>query len=225
MTIYNRNVPIIALDGNHRSGKGTQLELLQGTLQDNGYQPIILRGDGSRPGSGVTEGDPESAWWQQFKEYSRSFDDEYTLWRLGSLRLLAEAALLLETMPDKGVILFDRAGISRAQMTLRENLPVTLDTMYRGARESGLSEEVVHMLQPDITVFLSAPTEVLLDRLDPHDPKYAFRKSNIIVANEYFEAGYTAYKQLGVSAVSRIGVDDSVTAIAEQINDVTIGQL
>ncbi len=222
--MYRRDrPPIIALDGNHRTGKGTQLDILSETLSQEGYDPLILRGDGTRPGEGGSAGDPFSLWWQDFKSFAKGHHNHYSAWRIGARQLLAEAAIWLSELPKNGIILFDRAGISRSQMTLKENLPVCFETMYlQDANTPQLSNKEILQLQPDLTVFLAADTDTLLERLDENDPKYTFRRNNIISSNDFFERGYEAYQKLGLSETMRISVEDSVENIAGKIKSATI---
>lgn len=218
--------PIIALDGNHRTGKGTHLDILEQSLVNQGYEPLILRGDGTRTGDGARKGDPFSAWWQDFKNFAGRHENEYTAWRNGACRLLSEAAIWLSHLPDNGVILFDRAGISRSQMTIKEGLEVNFETLYTlNVSEVEISNQSILHLQPDLTLFLSASTETLLGRLSTNDPKYDFRKRNIIASNEYFEMGHMAYDRLGLGAVGHVSADRPISLVAADIYDATMNTL
>ncbi|HMR38595.1 MAG TPA: hypothetical protein PKE10_03430 [Candidatus Saccharibacteria bacterium] len=212
----SRRPPIIALDGNHRVGKGTQLDILYEKLMGEGYAPVILRGDGTRPGTGSMEGDPVSEWWQNFKQFEAGHANPYEAWRKGACRLLAEAAAWF-SKPSVGgrVFLFDRAGISRAQMTLKEGLPVGVATMYG-------NPDYVRKLWPDVTIYMAASTEVLLARLDPSDPKYKFRENNIITSNPYFNDAYEAYGSLGVGVATEIDANAPAGKVAEEIDSIIL---
>lgn len=222
----NKRVPIIALDGNHRTGKGTQLNLLHNSLESDGYQPIILRGDGTRPGEGIAAGDPYSEWWKNFKNYEKSFENNFDAWRHGARLLMAEAAIQRSILPGNGVILFDRAGISRSQMTLKEGLDLDFDNMYGQATDlENLSDEEILTLQPDLTIHLTAPAEVLLGRLNKNDPKLEFRATNISKSNEYFEQAHRQYQELGYSEVISLDARKTVEDSAETIYYATIGTI
>ena len=222
----NNRPPIIALDGNHRTGKGTQLDILSGSLTDQGFSPLILRGDGTRPGKGKTEGDPLSSWWQNFKDYANNHENAYIAWRIGARTLLAEAAIHMSNLPENGIILFDRGGVSRSQMTLQEGLPVTYENLYKkGVPDIHPDEKTLIALQPDITIHLSASTEALLGRLDKNDPKYEFREGNIRQSNEFFEAGFDAYAALGFGATRRIWAEGSIESMADKIKDAIISEI
>jgi thymidylate kinase len=155
-------VPIIAFDGNHRSGKGMQLAHFSRLLAQKGYDPLVLRGDGTRTGLGQERGDPVSLWWQQFKQFESAHPNLYEAWRIGARTLLAEAAIWYGNMPQNGVILFDRSAVSRAQMTLKEDMKVDAETMYGLSSDTLLSPEQLELLAPDVTFFLSAPPEKVL---------------------------------------------------------------
>lgn len=216
-----RRPPVIALDGNHRVGKGTQLDILSYNLANEGYAPIILRGDGTRSGSGETEGDPESGWWKNFKNFEKSHLNPYEAWREGACRLLSEAAIRLSEVVDNGIILFDRAGISRAQMTLKEGLHLTMESMYGSESDA----DYVNRMQPDLTIYMSAPTEVLLERLDSDDEKYEFRRKNIIESNPYFDKAFKLYKKLGIGAVTAINADAPLEVVANEIRFATMNAI
>ena len=59
MAVLDTRVPIIGIDGNHRTGKGTQLDILHHKLLGDGYKPLILRGDEATSTSPET---PEVFW-------------------------------------------------------------------------------------------------------------------------------------------------------------------
>ncbi len=210
-------VPIIAFDGNHRSGKGTQLAHFSRLLAQKGYDPLVLRGDGTRTGLGQERGDPVSLWWQQFKQFESAHPNPYEAWRIGARTLLAEAAIWYGNMPQNGVILFDRSVVSRAQMTLKEGMRVDAEKMYGLSSDTLLSPEQLELLAPDVTFFLSAPTDRLIARLETDDPKYAFRRRNILNSNEYFEAAYHACRVLGIGSVERVNADTDVQGVTDQI--------
>lgn len=59
---------IIAIDGIHRSGKNTQLTLLQEKIQQLWYEVFTLRWEYYREWNGIdTLTDPYSSWWQEHK--------------------------------------------------------------------------------------------------------------------------------------------------------------
>lgn len=192
MSSKDKEIPIICFDGNHRVGKGTQIKLLGATLLDIGVTPLILRGDGSRTGLGTSEGDPVSEWWQGFKHKVHDADNEYDVWREGARRLMAEAALKIESHNGFGtaIVLLDRGRLSRTQMTIKEGLPVNNDTLYRNDGNDSFSDDVVLSIVPDLTVYMQAPTRVLLNRLSRYDPKYEFRRSNIVGSAETYDLAF-----------------------------------
>jgi thymidylate kinase len=217
MSIEKRHIPIIGFDGNHRVGKGTQIDLLSISLADQGIRSLILRGDGSRPGLGSSEGDPYSPWWQNFKEYVKEFENEYDAWRIGARRLLGEAATKITSIDDNmtTVVLFDRSRISRTQMTLKEGLPVNYGTMYRNDGNDEYNDADLQTLVPDVTVYMHAPASVLLGRLSPQDPKYEFRRKNIIGSQDSFDEAFENCRGRGEEVVAIKADQDPV--------DVTLG--
>ena len=190
MNQYQEHIPIIAFDGNHRSGKGTQINTLESRLRKDGLHPHVLRGDGSRPGMG------ESEWWQNFKLYVRKFENEYDAWRTGACRLMAEAAIVrMNIISDpEAVILFDRSNLSRTQMALKEGIEPIIENMYSDVNGSIIREDIISSLRPDLIVYLDLPISILSKRLDINDPKYDFRHNNIINSNGYYKEAFKILK-------------------------------
>lgn len=190
-----RRPPIIAFDGNHRVGKGTQLSLTAARLHSVGYSPHILRCDGSRPGLGGDVSDPRSTWWQSFKDYARDHEDPYEAWREGARRLLGEAAerISLADPHKRPVFLYDRSYLSRAQMVIKEGSIPCQETMYGtllNDEEAGALERILLTTRPDILLYLDVPAADLLERLTPDDPKYEFRRNNIMTSQDSFERAF-----------------------------------
>ena len=226
MSVENKpNIPIVGFDGNHRVGKGTQIDILSMSLADRGIRPLVLRGDGSRPGLGDSESDPHSLWWQGFREYIKQFDNEYDAWRIGARRLLGEAAIKLASVNDSmtSVVLFDRSRISRTQMTLKEGLATDFEIMYRNNGDDEYDDADLKEFVPDLTIYMHAPASILLGRLSSQDPKYEFRRRNIIHSQDTFEAASDRCRESGAKVVS-IRADQDPVDITLQIRDAIIAQ-
>jgi thymidylate kinase len=204
MSVEKRQIPIIGFDGNHRVGKGTQIDLLSMSLADKGIRSLILRGDGSRPGLGSREGDPYSSWWQNFHEYVKESNNEYDAWRIGARRLLGEAATKIAPIDDNvtTVVLFDRSRLSRTQMTLKEGLPTDFETMYRNDGNDEYNNAHLHTLVPDVTIYMHAPVSILLGRLSSQDPKYEFRRKNIVSSQDSFDEAFEHCREKGEEVVA-----------------------
>jgi thymidylate kinase len=215
------NIPIIALDGNHRVGKGTQIELLMSGLIEAGRRPIMLRGDGSRPGTGETEGDPHSSWWQGFKDYAKSFENEYDAWRIGARTLLSEAAITRTRLPANAVILFDRSVLSRTQMTIKEGLIPSIASAYMNSGSDTYNETIFQSLYPDVQIYLAASPEKLLERLAPDDEKYAFRHENIRSSSKHYDDAFDHLSGQG-DAIFHIDGTKHPTEVQDAIRDVII---
>lgn len=175
----------LALDGMNRCGKGTQLGLLSGYLKEENIPHVIVRGDGSREGGGETRGDPPSEWWRSFRQRERVCPNEqarFACWNEAADRLAAEfltwrhELLPAEAQDQKapyGVLLVDRSLLSRLLLARDADPHCTLDSLYRGDWQGGpLSWR---QLLPDALIVLAADRTSLLRRLDPQDPKFAFR--------------------------------------------------
>ncbi|MBP6037939.1 MAG: hypothetical protein KA604_01215 [Candidatus Saccharimonas sp.] len=223
---HDRTLPVIALDGNHRTGKGTQLDILSDSLRRYGYSPLVLRGDGTRPGAGCSDSDPYSTWWQEFAAFESLHENQYDAWRKAACLLIAEAAMRAAAMPPNGILLFDRSSVSRAQMTLKEGLPLETNAMYtHGIGEKYLSSIDQATVLPDITIALDADADVLLSRLSADDPKYSFRRTNIVNSNQFFRTAISAYDAYGSGLIYTFDASRDPSEIATEILCVTMDKI
>ncbi len=180
----------IGFDGPNRAGKGTQCARLHAWLTAQGVPALIIRGDGSRTGQGDSPGDPLSAWWQAANRWLRTPEASYTDWNLTSYRLARELLVWRDrTLPRQvrawgqswGVLLIDRSLLSRTMVLRAMQLPNVAENLYpEAARPKGKGRRLTpSQVCPDVLFNLTAPREILLTRLTPNDPKYAFRKGLI----------------------------------------------
>ncbi len=172
---------VIGFDGMNRCGKGTQLNNLRNFLLEHSIPNLIVRGDGSREGLGIEEGDPENVWWQGFHsslKEKRSDKERFDLWNIGSSRLVDEFLwwkyyYLPRKMEDSeselGFLLLDRSILSRLVLVLDSGEFSSFDDLYSGASVDW--EEMI----PDILFHLQVPKDELLNRLKKEDEKYEFR--------------------------------------------------
>ena len=221
MSFASEQVPIIAFDGNHRIGKGTQIGIVGDALKKEGYRPHILRGDGSRPGLGLEENDPHSEYWAEFKEYATRQENLFDAWREGARYLVGEAVVKRQLLGQHDIVLFDRSVLSRTQMTLKEGIEPTFWNMYMNRGVEGVSDDDIRGLNPDLLVYLAADSSIMSERLDPSDPKYEFRRANIVSSNEYFNAAYDVCAD-GEIPSTRINGAAEVRDVARDIRRVII---
>lgn len=184
---------IIAFDGLNRCGKGTQAKLLQTRLFAANVLSVVVRGDGSRDGSGETLGDPFSPWWRSFRsqlpalEGSSSWFDQ---WNVAACVLARELIFWkTEIMPElvrksgfrHGALLVDRSLVSRIMVLRQANEYRGLDSLYtvRSIYQGIDWRDIL----PDILFNFLVPKQILLSRLDPLDLKYKFRKG---IIEKYF---------------------------------------
>ena len=211
----------IGLDGPNRVGKGTQAKLIQQWFQSQQIPALIIRGAGTRPGLGQEKGDPESAWWQSVNQWIRTPKATYHDWDMTSARLARELLIwrdrILPRCAQKNerqtaVLIIDRTLLSRT-ITLRLRAETNIaDKLYPpeafGKRQPITSVEVC----PDILFQLLAPKELLLSRLEPNDPKYAFRKRLIETTTDYF---YDAEQFIPTQLQKRIKKLDASLSIGQ----------
>lgn len=186
----------IGFDGPNRAGKATQAALLQKWLAERGIFSLIIRGAGSRMGRGDQPGDPESAWWQEVNRWLRTPQSSEETWHITSYRLARELVVWRERIlpnliksrgQELGVLLVDRTLLSRTMILRARQIPDVAHNLYpekarvRGKRISA------QLVCPELILNLTAPAQVLMARLDPHDSKYEFRKRLINETSHWFK--------------------------------------
>lgn len=176
---------VVGLDGLHRAGKGTQAALLHAAISENRGRSIIVRGDGTRDGLGLSEGDPYSNEWQARSLRVKSPEgNTVEAWNAASYILMKELSEFRNSNEYDAVIL-DRTVLSRTAFLLHrgvvpEGTRTSLDELYPD-NLSGEHEKLdLATTLPDVIFELKAHTpSELLERLDREDPKYTFRARNI----------------------------------------------
>ena len=194
---FEAEVEIISIgfEGPNRAGKGTQCALLRDWLAARRVPSLIVRGDGSRMGSGARPEDPPSPWWQAADRRLHGLPVDYEAWNLAAYRLARELVVwrdrvlpeLVRTQGRRlGVLLVDRSLLSRTMILRAMEAPDVAGNLYaeqyrmRGRR---ISPDLVC---PDLIVNLTAPRGVLASRLDPGDAKIEFRKRLINETCDWF---------------------------------------
>ena len=181
----------IGFEGQNRVGKGTQISLLTQYLSLHEIPFLVIRGDGSRPISGLA-GDPFSLWWSEMNKKLRT-TAKLSDWDLASCRLAREMIvwrdrvlpqMIRQAGKEFGCLLIDRSILSRSHV-VREAGSLNVDDFYprRFLKRKRITCET---MCPDIIFNLTAPKEVLRARLDPNDPKYDFRKLLIETKSDWY---------------------------------------
>lgn len=166
--LQNQNRPIyIALEGMHRSGKGTQLALLKAWLDSEYIQALRVRGAACRSGKGVENQnyhDPESSYWQKFsRDRSNGCED----WTHAFVNIDNEVREFGGSFAGD-VVLMDRS--------------YTLSGDFFREKFNALS--VNNPFEPDVVYYLNVQQSTLLERLgSENDWKSRFRRNNIL---EYY---------------------------------------
>jgi len=207
---------VIGFEGINRVGKGTQIEQLRINLDKLGIENLVVRGEGSRSGLGLEEGDPYSPWWQEFNRLVRASDDHlapYELWEQGAHMIANELVywknfvlprLAMRSCNETGVLLVDRTFLSRISPVMYEGRYNGIDSLY--AESNIFWQELL----PDLVFLLQAPKEILLSRLDIRDPKYNFRKH---IIEEKYDLFYEVCNDLPKIVESRLIHIDSNASI------------
>lgn len=181
-TELTKRPSVIGFDGLHRVGKGTQATMLLNHIEERGNTAIIMRGDGTREGLGVTDGDPYSPEWQERSHRLKTYDRTVGSWNLASYILVRELhdAIYSPTAPD--TIIVDRSILSRAAFLIHRGVAqvgseLSLEDLYPDDSEGS---PLVEATIPDVLFDMQVGEPgVLLDRLDINDPKFDFRAENI----------------------------------------------
>ncbi len=188
----------IGLEGPNRAGKGTQCALLQDWLAERAVPSLIVRGDGSRTGSGEQPGDPPSAWWQAANRCLHAIHDlpvDYEEWNRAAYRLARELVVwrdrvlprLVERQGQRlGVLLVDRSLLSRTMIPRAMGATDVAGALYAERYRTKGRRISPDLVCPDLIVNLTAPRRVLAARLDPGDPKFEFRKRLIEETCDWF---------------------------------------
>src|SRR5512136_3014603 len=124
---YKTQVEIISIgfEGPNRVGKGTQCALLRDWLAERAIPSLIVRGDGSRTGSGERSEDPPSPWWQAVNRRLHGLPVNYEEWNLAAYRLARELVVWRDRVLPRlvkaqgqhmGVLLVDRSLLSRTMI-------------------------------------------------------------------------------------------------------------
>ena len=218
--------PTIAFEGINRAGKGTQIEKLKLHAQKKNINAVEIRGDGTRDGLGLHEGDPLSEWWQQYSKYLRTSGTTND-WNYAASILANDIKMWREQGIDKGkkLLLLDRSFISRATFVLDRSNPntnaLTMENLYPPNSSHRIDLEDI---LPDIIFELFAPKETILSRLDSQDPKFSFRSKMI---EEQYSRYYSARNYLPIIVQERIirvdssrDIDTVFNEIVERINPI-----
>ncbi|MEO8911879.1 MAG: hypothetical protein ABI303_02755 [Candidatus Saccharimonas sp.] len=203
----------ITFEGEHRSGKGTQIDLYkQGSESDL----LVLRGDGSYQGglSGILDETEiclrEEINSQLYSEHTAKVKGH--LWSVAA-HLCAET-ILSSQFKDRS-LLIDRGPLSRASFLLSTGLEgkELLDNMYP-AYDFKSKHGVIHGGPINVEsvdfgriIYLQVPMEVLLERISDNDEKADFRRKNIIAKKGLFEKAIEALPKSVQSSVEVINGD------------------
>jgi len=185
----------IGFDGPNRAGKGTQCALLRDWLAERAIPTLIVRGDGSRTGSGERPEDPPSAWWRAASRRLYRLPANYEEWNLAAYRLARELVVWRDRVLPRlvraqgrrlGVLLVDRSLLSRAMILRAMGAPDIASALYAERYRAKGRQIFPDLVCPDLIVNLTAPRWVLAARLDPGDPKVEFRKRLIEETCDWF---------------------------------------
>lgn len=197
---------IIGFDGLHRSGKGTQISLLQSKLDKINAPSLVARGDGTRRGTGSSAFDYPSTWWKERWDYFQDKSNGSFFLDNANLkfqRLNREAKFyfykclekeMKRRKSDLGVMIMDRTLPSRYLTLLSFCQGISFEDSIKSYNpKNGL---FVPPMTPDLVFIMHAPKEILLKRLEEttKSPKDYHCKINII--SKYYDSFESVAKSL-----------------------------
>lgn len=171
-------------EGEHRCGKGTQIELAVAALGDG---VVVVRGDGSY------QGGLEAYVSEEELQFRNSLNEVLYKETSGSDRLWGIAATACAAsigfpqFADKN-LLIDRGPLSRATYLLSHGVqPRDVSSLlypqftFR-TEATTIQHDAIHVEDVDFgnIIYIQVPTSVLLDRIEDSDPKADFRRRNIV---------------------------------------------
>lgn len=210
MSLEHQRPVIVGFDGLHRTGKGTQAEMLHSVITRRGGRSVILRGDGTREGLGLHDGDPYSAEWQARSQSVKSPEgNTVEAWNAAAYLLVRELNEKLDNASNQyDALILDRTLLSRAAFLLHRGIGIKgtrfkLEQMYPDNENMSSTMRIdLEKVTPDVIFDLHAPSpHEMLDRLDPKDPKYTFRSRNI---KGGYDAAIIAAQHLPVELEDRV---------------------
>ena len=193
-----RHTPIIWFDGLHRSGKWTEIDLLINFCIENGYNPFLRKGHGTREWLGKEERDPNSERWQinapKLKNRATANFNELRIEAAARLQTeLSTSYNALQIAPvAKPIILLDRTVISRYFTELQFNNKLDFDTMltFKPTPDSGIMG-IQKTIIPDLIFVLECNLDTLKSRFTPEElttDKGKFRRDNIQRTFDLFQS-------------------------------------
>lgn len=222
-------VHTVAFEGLHRSGKGTQIEILEGRLTDLRIPFVSIRGAGSRLNEGSKPGDKYSEWWDAHLKTLRSPTATKEDWVEGSRRLAREVLIFRDRFlpdlaeekgADRAVLLIDRTFLSHMAMLGTEDLDkLDAESVYGEKDRNNRKVPDLRKIFPDLLFYLKAAPLYLHTRLDPKDPKYEFRKKNIDENSYSFDIAIEKMPTDLRERIIEVNAERSIEEVAKDISE------
>lgn len=186
----------VGFDGLHRCGKGTQIRLLKDYLERKRVNSLVVRGDGTRKGLGLTPEDPYSIWWQEhyesFFRENRTLEENKYLSDLVYSRLTREARYALRRLEEghfPRALLMDRTFVSRWFVKRQQEDSISLeDSVFVIDPES---HKRIEPVIPNRTYVIHVQLDELLKRIEnstDSPEKKQFRLNNLTRYFNNFES-------------------------------------
>jgi len=225
----NIHIDTVAFEGLHRSGKGTQIEIIKQRLDELGVPSIVIRGAGSRENKGEDVGDKYSEWWESHLKKIKGPVSTKEDWIEGARRLARETLVFRDRIlpqyaqemgVNRAVLLIDRTILSHLAIIddkTKDALNIDEEHVYGKRDERNRILPETREIFPDVIFYLKAKPEVLLSRLDPNDPKFEFRKKNILENTTSFDTAIEALPTDLKEDIINIDASQKSEVVAEEI--------
>lgn len=184
------NISTIGFEGEHRSGKGTQIEKLKDELEEQGVAVLVVKGDGRRPTEDNYPVKLDEEIWKELDANIAGTDSEKLDWDKAAYRLARELVIVRDrVLPqmmkegnyEAGVLIVDRTVLSRGVVAEGDSEEMYTDEMraFNSEGKPKGKEIDVDEVIPDVIFNIKVPTEDLIGRIEEDDLKREQRLKHI----------------------------------------------
>lgn len=215
----NPEIISIGFEGQHRSGKETQIETLKEKLGEKGIPVIVVKGDGRKPEKDDYPIKLDQEKWDELTQKmslpeSEGIDWDKAAYRLAREYIVARDRLLPKVVREQGapagVIILDRSVLSRGAVAEGKR-----EDMYKeGATTKGRQIRVEDVV-PNLIINIQVPVAELKSRIATNDPRADEKLRHIEQSEKKYNREF--YSQfLTEEEMSRV-VDVSGVGTAEEV--------
>lgn len=220
----------IGFEGQHRSGKETQIETLKDKLNERGIPVIVVKGDGRKPEKDDYPIQLDRGKWDELTQRlslpaTERVDWDKAAYRLAREYIVARDRLLPQMAHEQnastGVIILDRSVLSRGVVADGKREDMYTDEVRIKGRQIQV-EDVI----PNLIMNIQVPVAELKDRVPINGP-YAEEKLRHIQENErkYSKEFYGQFlTEEEMQNVVDINGEGTTEEVARRIHDAIQGR-